>query len=52
MITVECPHCGKEHILLPEEVEELLRHRRVVVNSCKCDRSYTVEQGDDCFFTK
>lgn len=52
MITLECPHCGKEHILLPEEVKELLIHGKVVITSCKCGRIYTVEQGDDCYFTK
>lgn len=52
MITVTCPYCGKERILYPDEVEILLRSGKVVITDCSCERLYTVEQGDDCFFTK
>lgn len=50
MIIIDCPHCGKKHILSPDEVERLFRTGKVVVD-CGCGKLYTVEQGDDCFFT-
>lgn len=52
MITVTCPHCGKERILHHDETEILLKSGKVVITDCSCGRLYTVEQGDDCFFTK
>lgn len=52
MIIVNCPHCGKQHVLLPDEIERLFRAGKVVITECSCGRMYTVEQGDDCYFTR
>ena len=52
MIVVNCPHCGKQHMLFPNEIEILIRTGKVVITECSCGRMYTVEQGDDCYFTK
>lgn len=52
MITVNCPHCGQEHILMPDEIDTLVRTGKVVITDCTCGMLFTVEQGDDCFFTK
>lgn len=51
MIIVDCPHCGKQHALLPDEIKKLIRTGKVVITDCSCGRMYTVEQGDDCYFT-
>lgn len=51
MIVVECPHCGEKHILLPDEIDILFRSGKFVVTNCRCDKLYTVEQDDDCYFT-
>ena len=51
MIVVECPHCGEKHILLPDEIDILFRSGKFVVTNCQCDKLYTVEQDDDCYFT-
>lgn len=50
MIIVDCPHCGKQHALLHDEIETLIRSGKVVITECSCGRMYTVEQGDDCYF--
>lgn len=52
MIIVNCPHCGKEYILKPEEIDILIKTGKVVITDCICERLYTVEQDDDCYFTK
>ena len=52
MIIVDCPHCGKQHALLPDEIEKLIRTGKVVIAECSCGHIYTVEQGEYCYFTK
>lgn len=52
MIIVNCPHCGKEHIINPNEEENLIRGGKAVVTDCDCGKLYTIEEGDDCYFTK
>lgn len=52
MIIVNFPHCGKEHILHPDEINVLIRNGKSVITNCPCRRLYTVEQGDDCYFAK
>ncbi len=52
MIIVNCPHCGKEHILYPDELENLIRGRKVVITDCSCGKLYTIEQGSDRLFAK
>lgn len=52
MIIVNCPHCGKEHMLYPEKIEDLIRKGKTVIADYPCGRLFTVEQGDDCYFTK
>lgn len=52
MIIVNCPHCGKQHVLFPSEIERLFKVGKVVIADCSCGRMYTVGQGDDCYFTK
>lgn len=52
MIIVNCPNCGKEHILYPDEIEDLIKGGKTVITDCPCEKLYTVEQGDDCYFTK
>lgn len=47
MIIVDCPHCGKEHILMSDEIDTLIRSGKVVIIYCNCGRLYTVEQGED-----
>lgn len=51
MIIVDCPHCGKQHALLPDEIAVLIRTRKVVI-ACLCKNIYTVEQGNDRYFIK
>lgn len=52
MIIVNCPRCGKEYVLKPDEIDKLIRAGKTVITDCSCGNLYTVEQGDDCYFTK
>lgn len=52
MIIVDCLNYGKQHALLPDEIETLIRSWKVAITECLCGRMYTVEQGDDCYFIK
>jgi hypothetical protein len=52
MITVECPYCGRKHILSPDEIELLARAGKLVIADCQCETMYTIEQDDNCYFIK
>lgn len=47
MIIVDCPYCGKQHALLPDEIETLLRTGKVVITECLCGRMYIVEHENN-----
>lgn len=51
IIIVNCPHCGKEHMVNPDEIEKLIKSGKAVVADCDCGKLYTIEQGDECYFT-
>lgn len=43
MIIASCPHCGKQHVLLSDEIETLIRTGKAVITECSCGRTHTVE---------
>jgi transcription initiation factor TFIIIB Brf1 subunit/transcription initiation factor TFIIB len=52
MIFAECPHCGRKHILSTYEMERLIKSGKLVIADCACGMMYTIEQDDDCYFTR
>lgn len=52
MIYVKCPHCGKEHILDPGNIEQLLIMKIIIFRNCHCGKKFFIKEEDDCYFVK
>ena len=52
MIYVKCPNCGKEHILDPGNIEQLLIMKILRFRNCHCGKKFFIKEEDDCYFVK
>ena len=46
MIIVNCPHCGKEHMVNQDEMDDIVRGGKSVVD-CDCGKLYVIEDDFD-----
>lgn len=52
MIYVKCPNCGKEHILNPDNIEQLLIMKILSFRNCPCGKKFFIKEEDDYYFVK